>query len=143
MLSQVHPQEKVLSSDNTCQLSVAWKQNTHMSEGHASEYSHAVFNTICRENSCWSVVHVRSEIYSLVSEFFKDVFHFIVNFSVHSQVWCGEVLPWNDLTLWHWWEINLILMKVFQALNYSVNFIKLRVSFMGPLFLGGSSIYFV
>jgi len=114
-----------------------------MSESHASEYSNAVFNAISGENTSWCIAHVRSEIDSLVSEFFKDVLDFIVNFSVHSQIRSKEVLPWHDLILWHKWVHSLIFMKFFQALDNSVNFITLGVDFMGPLFLGGCGVKFV
>lgn len=114
-----------------------------MSESHASEYSNAVFNAISCKNTGWSVVHVRSEINSLITKFFHDVSDFIVNFSVHAEVRSGEVLPWDDLFLWHWWVVNLILVKIFQTFNYTVDFISFSVNFMGVLFLGRGCVYFV
>jgi hypothetical protein len=79
----------------------------------------------------------------LVSKFFENVHDFGIDFSIHSEVRSQEILPWYNVFLWHWWISNLVFVKIFQALNNSVDFISFGVYFMGPLLLGCSSIYFV
>ena len=76
-------------------------------------------------------------------ELVHNVFNFIINFSVHAEIWSSEILPWHNPFLWHWWELSLILMKIFQALDYAIDFFGLSVDLMGPLFLGSSCINFV
>jgi hypothetical protein len=111
-----------------------------VSQSHASEYSNAKFNAVGSENTCWSVVHVRSEINSLIAEFFENIFDFVINFSIHTEVRSQEVLPWENVFLWHWWVGDLIFMEIFQAFNDSVDFISFVVDFMGLLLLGCSCV---